>query len=94
TDIPDDSTTAIDIGTTSEGTPVSKTFTLKNTGTAELSVSDLQLPTGFSVVGNVPSAIAPNSEATLELQLDATGAGTPSGELSFTTNDSDENPFN
>ncbi|MEB3825946.1 hypothetical protein, partial [Phormidium sp. CCY1219] len=25
---------------------------------------------------------------------DATGAGTPSGELSFTTNDSDENPFN
>lgn len=94
TDIADGTTTAIAIGSTTEGTPVTKAFTIKNTGTADLSLSNLQLPTGFTLVGTFPTAIAANGEATLQVQLDAAAAGTPSGEISFTTNDSDENPFN
>jgi Ca2+-binding RTX toxin-like protein len=94
TDIADGSTTALDFGSTTVGTPVTKSFTINNTGTADLSLSNLQLPTGFSIVGTLPATIVAGASQTLQIQLDATAAGTSTGELSFTTNDSDENPFN
>ncbi|MCT7950523.1 DUF4347 domain-containing protein [Ancylothrix sp. C2] len=93
-DIADGTTTALNFGSTSAGTPLSKTFTIKNLGNAALSLSNLQLPAGFSLVGSLPASIAALQEAILQVQLDAATVGSFNGEISFTTNDSDENPFN
>ncbi|MBW4680058.1 MAG: DUF4347 domain-containing protein [Microcoleus vaginatus WJT46-NPBG5] len=94
TNIVDGSTTALDFGTTTVGTAISKTFTINNTGTSDLVLSNLVLPTGFTVVGTLPATVAAAGQATFSVQLDASVAGTSAGEISFTTNDSDENPFN
>jgi parallel beta-helix repeat protein len=94
TDIADGTTVALNFGSTPVGTPLVQTFTIANIGTAELNLSNLQLPTGFSLVGTLPTTVAPQTETPLQIQLDATAAGTLSGEVSFATNDSDENPFN
>ena len=93
-DIFDGTTTARDFGSTSAGTPLSKTFTIKNLGNAALNLSNLQLPTGFSLVGSLPASIGALQEANLQVQLDAATVGSFNGEISFTTNDSDENTFN
>ncbi|MEB3177900.1 MAG: choice-of-anchor D domain-containing protein [Nostocaceae cyanobacterium] len=94
TDIADGTITALNLGDTTVGTPLSKAFIIKNTGSGELNLSNLQLPNGFSVSGGLPATIAAGTETQLFIQLDAAASGTPSGELSFATNDSDENPFN
>jgi predicted outer membrane repeat protein len=94
TDIADGTTVALNFGSTPVGTPLVQTFTIANLGTAELNLSNLQLPTGFSLVGTLPATVAPQAQTLLQVQLDATAVGTLSGELSFATNDSDENPFN
>jgi predicted outer membrane repeat protein len=94
TEIVDGNTTALNFGSTTVGTPVVKAFTIKNTGTGELNLSNLQLPTGFSVVGEVPATVAVGGETQLQIKLDAAASATPTGEISFATNDSDENPFN
>ncbi|MEC4802854.1 MAG: choice-of-anchor D domain-containing protein [Jaaginema sp. PMC 1079.18] len=94
TSILDNTTTALNLGNVVVGTPITKAFTIKNSGTADLTLSNPQLPTGFSLVGNLANTIASGQQATLQIQVDAATAGDYSGEISFTTNDSDENPFN
>jgi hypothetical protein len=89
-----DNTGMFDFGTSTVGSEVSQIFTLKNSGTAELTLSNLQLPTGLTLIGTFPTTIAAGSQGTFEVQLDTTVANTVNGELSFTSNDSDENPFN
>ncbi|MDM8558746.1 choice-of-anchor D domain-containing protein [Candidatus Parabeggiatoa sp. HSG14] len=90
-----DGTSSIDVGVTSLNTPVTKTFTVKNSGTGDITLSNLAIPTGFTITSNFGSTtVAPNVETTFEIQLDADAEGTPSGTLSFDNNDSDENPFN
>ncbi|NEQ22667.1 MAG: choice-of-anchor D domain-containing protein, partial [Microcoleus sp. SIO2G3] len=93
-EIADGTTTILDFGNTLVNTPLVKTFTLVNSGTAALNLSELQLPTGFSLVGTLPTSVAAGGETALTIQLDAAAIGTSTGEISFTTNDSDENPFN
>jgi parallel beta-helix repeat protein len=94
TDIADGTTVALNFGSTPVGTPLVQTFTISNLGTAELNLSNVQLPTGFSVVGTLPTTVAPQAQSLLQIQLDATAVGPLSGEVSFVTNDSDENLFN
>ena len=93
TNIADGTTTALSFGSTTVGTTVNKTFTIANAGTAELSLSNLVLPTGFSVVGNLPATIAPGSSDNLQIQLAASAVGSFSGTISFENNDAEENPF-
>jgi predicted outer membrane repeat protein len=94
TNIVDGTTAALDFGNTLIGTPLVKAFTLINSGTAELNLSELQLPTGFSLVGTLPTSVAAGGETALAIQLDAAAVGTATGEITFAANDSDENPFN
>ena len=75
-------------------TAVVRTFTVNNTGTATLTTSGLALPSGFSLVEGLSASIAAGGSDTFQVRLDTTSAGTKSGQISFTTNDSDENPFN
>ncbi len=89
----DDSPKAIQFGSTEIGKPVTKTFTIKNTGTGVLNLTGKTLPFGFSLVGNLPPLVQPNESKQITVQLNATTEGTYSGNLSIINNDSDENPF-
>jgi P pilus assembly chaperone PapD len=93
TDIVDGTTSAIDFGSVIVGTTLNKTFTVKNLGTAVLNLSNLTLPTGFSLVGTLPATVAAGASANLLLQVDTTAAGNKTGTLQFVNDDSDENPF-
>ena len=89
-----DGKSRIDFGTTVLNQPVSKTLTLKNTGNRPLIVSDMTLPTGFSSAQTMPIEIAPASQKTLNVQLNALQTGNFSGRLFFANDDDNENPFN
>jgi len=98
--IPDGDTTPsgtdhTDFGSVTQGgTAIQRTFTVRNDGDAALTTSGLTLPTGFSVVEGLSSSIAAGASDTFTIALDTTSAGTTSGEITFTNNDSDEDPFN
>ncbi|MEH1786751.1 MAG: choice-of-anchor D domain-containing protein [Nostoc sp.] len=92
-DITDGSTTAINFGDIIAGNTLTKTFTIKNTGTAALNLSNLQLPNGFSLVGTLPTSVAANTSTTISVALNTTTPGTYSGSLSLNNNDSNESPF-
>ncbi len=95
TDIPDN-TGIVSFGTTTMGTPVIKTFTVKSTGARPLLLSSLAVPAGFSIAGTFGStSITAGGSTTFQIQMDAAAGGSPSGTLQFNTNDHcDENPFN
>ena len=89
------STDLTDFGSATQGgAAVQHTFTVNNTGTATLTTSGLMLPTGFSLVEGLSASIAPGSSDTFTVRLDTASTGTKTGQISFTDNDSDENPFN
>jgi hypothetical protein len=94
-DIPD-GTGSLDFGATFIGVPVDKTFTVANTGAADLTlVEPVSLPAGFSLVNSFGSTtVTPGNSTTFTARLDAAGVGNYSGEVSFGNNDGDENPFN
>jgi Ca2+-binding RTX toxin-like protein len=92
-DITDGSSTAIEFGDTIVGNTLTKTFTIKNTGTAALNLSNLKLPDGFSLVGSLPGSVAANDSTSISVALNTTTAGTYSGSLSLSNNDNNESPF-
>ncbi|MFO0477759.1 MAG: choice-of-anchor D domain-containing protein, partial [Bacteroidota bacterium] len=89
-------TGSVDFGSTSVGTPVTKTFTIKNNGTAALSLGAFSaLPAGFSLIGTFPTAsIAAGGSTNFSVKLDAVSVGNYSGSLSFVNGDATKNPFN
>ncbi|MDX2240095.1 MAG: choice-of-anchor D domain-containing protein [Leptolyngbyaceae cyanobacterium bins.302] len=89
----DGSTTPIDFGTVLVGNSLTRSFTLSNLGTGDLSLTGLSLPTGFNLVGTLPSTIAVSNAISVTVQVDTSVAGTFAGIISLTNNDSDENPF-
>ena len=83
-----------DFGATTWGAAAIRTFTVRNTGNGFLVVWGLTLPNGFTLVAAPDSFIAPGATTMFSVRLDAASVGTWSGEVSFVTNDGDENPFN
>ncbi|MEJ6480626.1 choice-of-anchor D domain-containing protein [Nostoc punctiforme UO1] len=92
-DIADGSTTAINFGDVITGNTLSKTFTIKNTGTAALSLSNLKLPDGFSLVGTLPTSVAANASTAITVALNTTTPGSYGGTLILGNNDTDESSF-
>ncbi len=85
---------SLSFGTTTVGTPVTKTFTVTNSGTANLTLSGLTVPSGFTIAQNFASTtVAPSTSTTFQITMSAGAAATPSGTLSFTNNDSDEGAY-
>lgn len=94
-----DNTGALAFGTTPAGTPVSRTITVLNSGTADLVLNDaITVPTGFTVTSGFGSTtLAPGASTTFTVRLDAlvsAATGPKSGTLSFSSNDFDEETFN
>jgi hypothetical protein len=76
------------------GAAVSRVFTVRNEGDSTLTLGVVTVPMGFHVTEGLSSSLAARTSDTFTVQLDTTIVGTKTGEISFTTNDSDENPFN
>ncbi len=95
-DIADGSTTPIDFGNVTFGSTATKTFTIKNIGTATLNLGNLTLPNGFSLIGTRPYSLAAkgSTNITVALNTNIPTPGTYAGSFSLTNNDSDESPFN
>jgi len=87
----------LDFGTTTVGTAVTRTLTIRNDGTQSLDLTALDpatLPAGYTIVTNLGwTTLAPGAYTTLTLQLDATAQGSFGGTISLVNSDSDENPF-
>ncbi len=83
-----------DFGTTLTGTPISRTFTIRNIGAAQLTTSGSVVSgTGFTITTFPAGTVDPNDSTTLVVQCTASTAGTYIETVSFANNDSDENPF-
>jgi len=76
------------------GAAISRVFTVHNDGTAALTLGAVTVPTGFTLIEGLSASLAVGASDTFTVQLDTTTMGTKSGEISFSTNDYDENPFN
>lgn len=86
---------AVDFGSTTVGTPVTRPIRVKNIGSETLTLTPpITVPAGFSVVQSfVQETLAPDAETTFTLRLTAGAEGTYGGRISFANNDSNENPF-
>jgi len=72
---------------------IQKTFTIENTGGAVLNISNVTVPTGFSLPSSYPSTVAAEDEEDLIVQLDTAVAGTKSGNVTITSDDLDEGTY-
>jgi Ca2+-binding RTX toxin-like protein len=82
-------------GSVSQGGSIARTFTVRNTGDATLSVSTLTLPSGFTLDPNDPLAtdIAGGGSDTFTVRLNTATAGTFAGDIRLSTNDTENTPF-
>ena len=76
------------------GAAISRTFTIRNEGSAALTLGTVTAPAGFTVTTQPATSVAAGGTTTFTVRMDTGANGTKSGELSFTTNDLDESPFN
>jgi hypothetical protein len=79
---------------TQNGTALVRTFTVKNDGAANLTLGAVSLPTGFTLVEGLSTLLTPGASDTFQVRLDTSVLGTKTGQISFTSNDSNESPFN
>jgi hypothetical protein len=89
----DGRTTPIDFGRAGAA-PRALAFGIQNHGSVDLTTSGLELPPGFSLVGEFPSSVAPGATANFQVQLENTVPGSKFGQIRFRTSDADEGDFN
>ena len=80
--------------TTVGGSAISHSFLVRNDGSETLLLGSVSVPTGFTLTEGLSGSLAPGTSDTFTVRLETTTPGVKSGEVSFATNDSDENPFN
>ncbi|WP_254512973.1 choice-of-anchor D domain-containing protein [Anatilimnocola floriformis] len=90
-----DGTSIVDFGTVAAGGTSTKTFTIRNLGTADLSMSLPVLPAGYTMaVSPALRVLTPGSLTVFTVALNTTNAGTFTGPFSLVNNDADEGPYN
>ncbi len=87
------------LGSVALGNSQERTYMIQNTGSASLNVGSVTLSGGtgasyFTVTAQPASTVAPNSSTSFNVKYTASVTGVYTTDLSFTTNDSDENPYN
>src|SRR5262249_55540943 len=76
-----------DFGTGGAGSsPVSRTFTVRNDGASTLTLSNLTVPTGFSISEGLSASLAPGASDTFTVLLATSSIGTKSGNITFDNN--------
>jgi hypothetical protein len=90
-----DGTGSVDFGITELGVPKQRTFTVINTGMADLTLQEpISLPSGFSLVSSFgETTLVPGQTTSFTVKLDSDESGVYSGTLQFANNDDDKNPF-
>jgi len=73
---------------------VFRTFTVRNDGGSALALGSVALPPGFTLAESLSPSIGVGGSDTFTVRLDATIIGVKSGQVSFSNNDNNENPFN
>src|SRR5690606_22683425 len=94
TPIPNGTGTATFVG--SAGSPIVSTIEIRNTGTADLTLTEpISLTgTGFSLLGTFgTTTVAPGSSTSFSVQCDAVDAGVFTGSISFENGDLIATPF-
>ena len=76
-------------GPTNIGTPVTETFTVSNTGSLPLIITQVNLPAGYTMTSPLVG-IAPGTSAPLTIRLDATTGGSFNGPITLATNVPDQ----
>jgi hypothetical protein len=90
-----DGSGSVSFGSVNVGATVSKTFTVQNSGDANLTLGSISLPAGFTLTqGLAATTLAPGASTTFTVALNTSTAGTFSGTLSLANNDPTEGPFN
>src|SRR5205823_5320688 len=86
----------IDFGSTQAGTPVDRTITVKNVGTADLSVSAItsSMPAGFTLVSNLSTTtLHAGDSVSFVVRFASSTTGSFGGDISFTNSDTDEGTY-
>ncbi len=92
--ITDGQSTAIDFGSVVQSqTGPTKTFTVRNDGGSTLTLGSFSV-TGYTVTESLSSSLAAGASDDFTVRLDSATTGTKSGSISFSNNDSNEDPFN
>ena len=85
----------VSFGTVAQSqTPPELTFVVHNSGMATLTLGSVQVPSRYSVIESLASSLAPYASDSFTVRLNTAYVGTFAGQISFSTNDADENPFN
>ena len=91
-----DETGTVDFGRADIGSPLSRTFTVRNAGSENLTLGSISLPEGLQPGGRLhhhDACLRPADD--LHRALGRRGGRVVfGGQISFATNDDDENPFN
>lgn len=90
-----DGFSSVAFSTTPVGLPISQVFTIRNIGAGDLQLNagSLVVPAGFSLENWSDNTLAAGESTTFVVRLDAAAVGNYGGQVSFTSNDSDESPF-
>jgi hypothetical protein len=75
-------------------TGVTRTFTVSNPGSSNLTLSGLAVPSGYKVVDSLVSTLAPGASDTFSVVLQTGAAGTFAGDVKFKTNVVGNETFN
>lgn len=95
TDIADGATTPFSFGAANRGAKApTRTFRVYNTGNADLTVGAVSVPAGFTLIDPLVGPIKPGGAESFVVRMDTAAAGAKSGQISFSTSDANENPFN
>ena len=79
---------------TQDGSTVTRTFKVANSGALALTTETPTIPTGFTLTEGLATSIATSGNDTFSVRLDSSVLGGKHGTISFVNNDTTLNPFN